>query len=328
MKRKKILKIVLGFIVILIILVICGGIFLKYFLPKIKVKDLKVEVTKERIERGKYLANHVMVCVDCHSKRDWSKYSGPIVPGTEGMGGEIFDQKMGLPGKYISSNITPYSLASWSDGEIYRAITSGVGKRNNTIFPVMPVGAYGTLDDEDIYCIIAYLRSIPPIKNDNPISKSDFPVNFLINTMAKEGHPSKRPSRQDSLKYGKYITTAAACLDCHTPVDKGNLIMEKAYTGGREFPMEGGGTIVSTNITFDKKTGIGEWDKDKFIYAFKSYGLTTYVPAKVEKGDFNTLMPWTMYAKMDTADLASIYYYLKSLPPIENNALKSKSLSR
>jgi hypothetical protein len=287
-----------------------------------------VEVTKERIERGKYLANHVMVCVDCHSKRDWSKYSGPIVPGTEGMGGEIFDQKMGLPGKYISSNITPYFLANWSDGEIYRAITSGVGKRNNTIFPIMPVESYGTLDDEDIYCVIAYLRTIPPIKNDIPVSKSDFPVNFLINTMAKEGHPSKRPSQQDSLKYGKYITTAAACLDCHTPIDdKGNLIMEKAHSGGREFPMEGGGTIVSTNITFDKKTGIGEWDKDKFIHVFKNYDIITYVPANIEKGDINTLMPWTMYAKMDTADLASIYYYLKSLPPIGNNVVKSKSSS-
>jgi len=310
MKRKKILKITIGFFAVLLILVICGGMYLKYFLPNIKVKDLKVEVTKERIERGKYLANHVLVCVDCHSKRDWSKYSGPIVPGTEGMGGEIFDQKMGLPGKYISSNITPYFLASWSDGEIYRAITSGVGERNNTIFPIMPVEAYGTLDDEDIYCVIAYLRTIPPIKNDIPASKSDFPVNFLINTMAKEGHPSKRPSQQDSLNYGKYITTAAACLDCHTPVDdKGNLIMGKGYSGGREFP-------------------IGEWDKDKFIHVFKSYDIITNVPANVEKGDINTLMPWTMYAEMDTADLASIFNYLKSLPPIENNVLKSKSPSR
>jgi hypothetical protein len=328
MKKKKILKITIGSFAVLVILVICVGIYLKYFLPNIKVKDLKVEVTKERIERGKYLANHVLVCVDCHSNRDWSKYSGPIVPGTEGMGGEVFDQKMGLPGKYIATNITPNSLASWSDGEIYRAITSGVGKRNNTIFPVMPFEAYGTLDDEDIYCVIAYLRSIPSIKNDIPASESDFPVNFLINTMAKEGHPSKRPPLQDSLKYGKYITTAAGCLDCHTPFDNGKLIMEKAYAGGREFPLEGVGTIVSTNITFDKKTGIGEWDKDKFIYVFKSYDLTTYVPTKVEKGDLNTLMPWTMYAKMDTADLAVIYYYLKSLPPIENNVLKSKSLSR
>jgi len=27
------------------------------------VKDLKVEVTKERVEKGKYLANHVMVAL-------------------------------------------------------------------------------------------------------------------------------------------------------------------------------------------------------------------------------------------------------------------------
>ena len=328
MKKKKILKIIIGFFVVLVIFVICGGLYLKYFLPNIKVKDLKVEVTKERIDRGKYLANHELVCVDCHSKRDWSKYAGPIVPGTEGMGGEVFAQNMGFPGKYIAANITPYSLASWSDGEIYRAITSGVGGKNNTIFPVMPFEAYGTLDDEDIYCVIAYLRSIPAIKNDIPASASDFPVNFLINTMAKKGHPSKRPSLQDSLKYGKYITTASGCIECHTPVtDKGDLIMEKAYAGGREFPVEGGGTSVSMNITFDKKTGIGEWDRDMFIKIFKKYDLTTRVPPKVEKGDFNTPMPWIMYAKMDTTDLIAIYYYLKSLLQIKNKVAKSKPLS-
>lgn len=236
---------------------------------------------------------------------------------------------MGLPGKYVATNITPYNLANWTDGEIYRAITSGVGKRNNTIFPIMPYGAYGTLDDEDIYCVIAYLRSMPSIKNETSAPESDFPVNFLINTMAKEGHPSKRPSMQDSLNYGKYITTAAACIECHTPVtDKGELIMEKAYSGGREFPMEGGGTTVSTNITFEKKTGIVEMDIEMFISIFKSYDLTTYLPAKVEKGADNTLMPWTMYAKMDTVDLVAIYNYLKSLPPIKNKVVKSKPKSR
>jgi Cytochrome c len=322
MKKKKLLKILIGIFSVVAILIIGSGIYLKCLLPNIKVKDLKVEVTKERVERGKYLANHVLVCVDCHSKRDWSKYSGPIEQGTEGMGGEVFDQKMGLPGKYTATNITPYYLASWSDGEIYRAITSGVGKSNNTIFPIMPYGAYGTLDDDDISSVIAYLRSMTPVKNDVPVSKSDFPVNFLINTMAKEGHPSKRPFMQDSLSYGNYITTAAGCIECHTPVtDKGELIMEKAFSGGREFPMAGGGKTVSKNITFDKKTGIGILDREMFIRLFKSYDLTTYVPAKVEKGATNTVMPWTMYAKMDTADLVAIYNYLKSLPPIENKVV-------
>ena len=137
MSNLKILKIAFCLNSLLVILFICEGCVLKNFMPNIKVKDIKVDATKERIERGKYLANHVLVCVDCHSKRDWSKYSGPVVPGTEGMGGETFDQKLGLPGSYTATNITPYSLGMWSDGEIYRSVTSGVGKDEHTIFPII-----------------------------------------------------------------------------------------------------------------------------------------------------------------------------------------------
>lgn len=80
------------------------------------------------IARGKYLANHVAVCMDCHSTRKWNKYSGPMDENAQGAGGEIFDQNMGFPGKFISPNITPYALREWTDGEIFRAITSGVNK--------------------------------------------------------------------------------------------------------------------------------------------------------------------------------------------------------
>jgi len=60
---------------------------------------------------------------------------------------------------------------------------------------------------------------------------------------------------------------------------------------------------------------------------FKKYDLATRAPKKVEKGDFNSPMPWIMYANMDTADLAAIYYYLRSLAPIKNKVAKSKPLS-
>jgi hypothetical protein len=322
MKKKKVLRSILIVFCAIALFVICIGTYLKCFLPDIKLKEIKVEVTPQRVERGRYLANCVLVCVDCHSTRDWSKYSGPITPGTEGNGGEVFDQKMGLPGKYIATNITPYTMAGWSDAEIYRAITSGVGKRNNVIFPIMPFEAYGSLDDEDVFSVIAYLRSMKPVKNDVLFSSSDFPLNFIVNTMAKVGHPTKRPSVKDSLEYGKYITKAASCLDCHTPFEKGSSIMAKAYAGGREFPSAGGGSVISSNITFDKKTGIGEWDKEAFISTFKGFDLSGNGARKIEKGVVNTPMPWTMYAQMDTADLVAIYNYLKSLPPIENKILK------
>jgi hypothetical protein len=44
----------------------------------------------DHVKRGEYLANHVSLCVDCHSQRDYSKWSGPLVPGTLGEGGEAF----------------------------------------------------------------------------------------------------------------------------------------------------------------------------------------------------------------------------------------------
>ena len=35
--------------------------------------------------------------------------------------------------------------------------------------------------------------------------------------------------------------------------------------------------------------------------------------------DINTIMPWTMFAGMDTSDLRSIYAYLRTVKPIHNN---------
>ncbi len=48
--------------------------------------DLQVAVTPAQVERGKYLANHVAVCMDCHSKRDYSRFPGPVIPLTGATG--------------------------------------------------------------------------------------------------------------------------------------------------------------------------------------------------------------------------------------------------
>src|ERR1700740_2282650 len=98
---KKILKIFI-YVVLAFLLVIAGVlIYVKTALPDVgPASDLKIEYTPARIARGEYLANAVNVCMDCHSKRDWTKFSAPLVPGTLGMGGERFDQNVGMPGIY------------------------------------------------------------------------------------------------------------------------------------------------------------------------------------------------------------------------------------
>ena len=59
---------------------------------------MKIVSTPEKIAHGKYLANHVMICMDCHSTRNWNFYAGPMEPDSIGIGGERFDQRAGFPG--------------------------------------------------------------------------------------------------------------------------------------------------------------------------------------------------------------------------------------
>src|SRR5579871_3000140 len=193
--------------------------YVKLGLPNIDAaKDLKIEYTPERIARGKYLATAVTVCMDCHSTRDWNQFSGPLTPGTLGQGGERFDQSLGLPGSFISKNITPHGIGRYNDGELFRVITTGVNKEGEAMFPLMPYLYYGKMDPEDIYSIIAYVRSIPSIKSDVQKSQPDFPMNFIINTIPHEANPQKRPERSDKLAYGAYMINASGCVECHTQV--------------------------------------------------------------------------------------------------------------
>jgi hypothetical protein len=57
--------------------------------------------------------------------------------------------------------------------------------------------------------------------------------------------------------------------------------------------------------------------KEQFVLRFKMYDDSTYVPHKVEPGDFQTIMPWLMYAGMTTEDLEAMYDYLRTLEPVD-----------
>lgn len=315
---KKAFKVFGYLLLTIVVLVSLLLIYVKAALPNVgDAPDLKIAYTPEKIERGKYLANYVAVCTDCHSTRDWSKFSGPLVDGTLGKGGERFDQQMGFPGVFYSKNITPAGISHYTDGELFRLITTGVTKEGRAMFPVMPYIHYGQMDPDDIEAIIAYIRSLPAIDNPVPESVADFPMNFIINTIPAKANPQKLPAKTDQLAYGQYLVNASSCIDCHTQVDKGQIIPELAFGGGREFAMPGG-LLRSSNITPDAATGIGAWSQDAFVQRFKAYADSSYKSPEVKPGEFNSIMPWKMYSGMTTEDLAAIYTYLKTVKPVSN----------
>src|SRR5215210_428253 len=110
---KKLLKIVAG--LVLLVIVVFGLLigYVVFFKPGIAVEPVKIYPSPARLSRGKYLVENVAQCVACHSERDWSLYSGPVVAGTDGKGGEAFDQKQGFPGAYYAPNLTPHHLKDW-----------------------------------------------------------------------------------------------------------------------------------------------------------------------------------------------------------------------
>ncbi|HTH55014.1 MAG TPA: hypothetical protein VL728_03160 [Cyclobacteriaceae bacterium] len=312
--------------IVLAVIVIGVGALLTYVktaLPNVGDPEVvKIEYTNQRVERGKYLASHVCVCMDCHSKRDWSKFSGPLADRTLGQGGERFDQTVLLPGVFISKNITPEGISRYTDGELFRVITTGVNKEGQAMFPLMPYSHYGQMDREDIYSIIAYVRSIPPIKNEIAASVPDFPMNFIINTIPRKANLQPKPDTSDILAYGSYIVNASGCNECHTQVNKGMIIPELMFSGGRDFMFPDGSVVRSANITPDDETGIGKWTKEAFIQRFKMYADSSYVLPSVGRGEYNSYMPWTMYAGMTRQDLGAIYTYLKTVKPIANKVVK------
>jgi len=318
---KKAGKIILWIIGIFLVIVIVGLGYLKFFMPNIDVKEISVEITPERVARGEYLANHVMVCMDCHSVRDWSLYSGPITVGTLGAGGDEFTKEMGFPGDFYAPNITPYHLSDWTDGEIYRAITAGVDRDGNPLFPIMPYHSYGKADTDDIYSVIAYIRSLKSIKKDVKDSEPDFPFSLIMHMIPQEAQPGKIPSKSNLVEYGEYLTTVAACADCHTPFEEGQPVEGMRFAGGMEFELPFG-TLRAPNITPDNATGIGNWTREVFVNRFQSYDSVHKLEKVNGLNEFNTLMPWNMYGGMKAYDLEAIYAYLKSLEPIEHKVEK------
>lgn len=318
----------LGALLLIGFLLMVGAVgYLEVSFPKVKAAPkLTVNATAAKIERGKYLAYHVCACIDCHSTRDWTKLTGPLVEGTEGKGGETFDQTLGFPGSYHARNITPASLSTWTDGEIYRAITCGVSKDGTPLFSVMPYLAYSHLCQDDVESIIAYIRTLKPIENKVPASESDFPMNMIIKTIPQQSERGTMPDRSDTLNYGKYLVTAAACRDCHTQMVKGQYVEGMEFAGGFEFKLPNNGTVRSANITPDMQTGIGNWNKEFFIAKFKAYSYATTMP-NVKHGEFQSVMPWSMYGGMTEEDLAAIYKYLHSLKPINNQVEKFTPLA-
>lgn len=307
-------------LVVTLVAVVVGAIVAILLLrfPKVgPAPAMTVTSTPELVARGAYLANHVTVCIDCHSELDRTRWSLPVVAGTEGRGGTRFGEDLGFPGSLWAKNITPAALANWSDGEIVRAVGSGISRDGTALFPLMPYPAYRELSQHDMAAIVAYLRTLAPLANEVPARSLDFPFELIVRTIPQQATPpAEAPPTSDRVAYGRYLTTIAGCRDCHTPAEAGRPVAGKEFQGGQEFRFADGSLVRSANLTPDHDTGLGGWDRERFRSTFRRFTAENAPP--VAPGGMNTVMPWTSYSGLTDDDLDAIWDYLGTLPATRN----------
>lgn len=261
-----------------------------------------------RVERGRYLANHVAICFYCHSDVDWAKPGNPARPDRLGAGSVPFSEAS-LP--FLNApNLTPdrdTGLGAWTDAEIGRALRRGTGRDGRRLFPAMPYFFLHDTSDADLAAIVAYLRTLAPVRNPVPPSAYPPPVLEMLKRLPElPERPVPEPDRTSPVQYGKYLATLAACADCHTPMKPdGSRIPGMALAGGQRLRGPWG-DATSPNLTSDP-SGIPHYTEELFLKVMRT--------GDVGGRRLNGLMPWGYYHGMTDADLKAIFAFLRTLPP-------------
>jgi mono/diheme cytochrome c family protein len=132
------------------------------------------------VARGKYLVT-IASCHDCHTpgyflgKPDMARFLG---------GSEVGFELPGL-GVFLGPNLTPdkeTGLGNWTDKQVVEAIQQGKRPDNRMLAPIMPYHAFANLTPQDVNAIVAFLRSIPPVKNKvpGPFGPNETPTSFVM----------------------------------------------------------------------------------------------------------------------------------------------------
>jgi mono/diheme cytochrome c family protein len=274
-----------------------------------------IQITPERLARGKYIFE-LADCDGCHSELDYSRFGDPVLASAKG---NLMPPDLGLPGTVVAPNITSdleTGIGTWTDGEKIRAIREGIGKDGRALFPMMPYKLYRKMSDEDVYSLVAYLDTLPPVRNPLPRTHLNFPVSLLIRSVPRPAGQVPPPDRSDSIRYGEYLVQMGACMDCHTPDKRGEPLPGLTLAGGKQFRMGPEAVVVSANITPEPETGIGRWSEQDFIDRFYQYREYLDKGSPVIGPQGFTLMPWLNLCKLPAEDLRAIYRFLRTQKPV------------
>ncbi len=268
------------------------------------------------VERGRYLVNTILACGNCHTPK--TPEGNPIAE-KELSGGVSFTTPAF---NAIAANITPdkeTGIGSWSDDDIKRAITEGIRPPQAKLpgvplAAVMPASFYKALLPRDLDAIVAYLRSVKPVRNEVALPEYKMPVVHQPYPDAEAGFTTK--DLQDPVRRGTYLATIGHCMECHSAREKGVSDYTAGFgVGGRKFgPSLVQGVqadwkgSIARNITSHSEKGIGAWTDEEIKRA-----ITGGISRNGKKLEPPMAFGW--YSNLSPDDLDAIVTWLRKVPP-------------
>jgi mono/diheme cytochrome c family protein len=268
------------------------------------VVGASIAAAETPVERGRYLVETIAGCGNCHTPRG----PGGVFAADKHMaGGFVIDEK---PFRAVASNITPdkeTGIGNWTDAQLAKAIREGIRPDGSLIGPPMPFELYRKLSDTDLNAMVAYLRTLTPVKNkvEKSVYRIPLPPAYGPPVASVPDVP-----RTDKVKYGEYLAGPIGhCVECHTPMDQsGRHDWSRIGQGG--MPFHGPwGVAIARNITPHPEDGLGKWSdaeiKRAITQGISKNGAKLYPP-----------MAYSLYAKVKDEDLDAIVAYLRTLKPL------------
>jgi mono/diheme cytochrome c family protein len=260
------------------------------------------------LARGKYVFGATGGC-GCHT----------VPKGPVNAGGRRYD---GPFGTVYSSNITPdkeTGIGTWTDEQIVTATRLGRRPNGERLIPVHPYTTFNGMAAEDLNALVAFLRSVPPVKRANqpkkisvPMFESVFLPAWLAAFAPRENPPTAVPA--SGVARGEYLVRAVAhCGECHTPRTMTMATDNTRFLAGNP---KGPEDSEVPNITPDKTTGL-QWSEEEIA---DYIGTGNKPDGDVAGGLMGEVIDGTLsgYKDLTKADRLAIAKYLKTIPPIKN----------
>jgi mono/diheme cytochrome c family protein len=106
------------------------------------------------VARGRYLAEQVAMCVECHTPRD---LNGELLRSQLFLGASVPVQTPGWVKEWAIKAPRIAGMAQYDEAAAVRLLTTGVSRNGRHLLPPMPQFRMSAQDARDIY---AYLKSL------------------------------------------------------------------------------------------------------------------------------------------------------------------------